>query len=110
MTFPEKRRVTVRVDFQCITIIANILSLSADRPPTNLRIRTCSNYETYYLGNVLVEKILIREMINQENTNQEKNETGKYQSGKTNQENTKQVNYELGKLLIKKILNRKITN
>ena len=48
-----------------------MLSFSADRPPTNLRIRTFSNYETYYLGNVFVEKILIREMINQENTNQD---------------------------------------
>ena len=75
----------------------NILSLSADRPPTNLRIRTFSNYETYYLGNVLVEKIRIREMINQENTNQGTYYSGKYLSGKTNQENTKQVNYELGK-------------
>ena len=68
----------------------NILSLSADRPPTNLLIRTCSNYETYYLGNVLVEKIRIREMINQENTNQ-----GKSNQGNTNQEKRN-----------KKILNR----
>ena len=101
---------------------SNILSLSADRPPTNLRIRTFSNYETYYLGNVLVEKIRIKINTNVENTNQDNYYLGNslikrstIQSTDwlgqllriiTTQEGTNQETYWIGQLLIRKTTNR----